>query len=928
MATVREDYEGITEYVQKHPHDNAENVICEYIALVDKAINVEKDVKLGLQVGESAKEYIINDIKYMTNGLTFKRLEELTQENKDDSVFQIKAYYDVLLLEAPHYLDSFMLYVEKNRPRKERFYEPRRKTLIQVTDALQSLEDDELDELFVHMPARVGKLMADDTPVFTADGWKKHGDLVVGDKVIGSDGNFTKIIAVSPKNVANCKVTLSNGEELYCHENHEWTVFDRSSQTWKTYETKQMIGRLKRREKDRGKMIDRNNIYLPLREPLQGEHKDFDLHPYVLGAWLGDGTNTKPWITDPIKDYAIIEKITKCGFALEKEYTHKATGCKSFVFERKLVDALRKYGMCYYTRTCEKHIPEEYLTASLEQRLELLAGLLDTDGTLIRKEHRYNFSTTCERLRDDVVTLINTFGWRVCVSTHKPHTSSFGITGKKDCYVVAFNPTLEIPCALERKHLTEFSKQRRISIENIEYCDEQPGNCIQVANSDGLYAVGKNMQLTHNSQIITMYAAWHCSRDMEKSNLYVTYKEGLGGAFLEGVEEILLDPTYCFHDVFPEVKIADTDAKNNKLDLGRKKKYKSLSGKGLEAGLNGEYDAYGVLILDDILEGIQDVMSPDVLKRKQTIFDNNVMARPKESCKIIYNGTIWATNDLFMNRLNFLETDPSAKDIRYKVILIPALDPVTDESNFVYDYGVGYSTEYYRRRRAKFEANGDMAGWYAQCQQQPIDRTGAVFDPEQMHYYNTLPSLEPVKVIAFVDTALGGGDYLSMPVAYYYENNDGELDGYIEDVVFDNSEKEITQPQVIAMIKKHVIRHVRFEANQGGEGYAEDIKNTLKKEYMDGTYREVCNISTKWATTTKRKEQRIFDNAGEIRRLHYKSPAFRTKQYNMFMQNLFSFSTTMSRKLHDDSPDSLSGLVEFERSGSGVTRTRIISSPI
>lgn len=587
MATVREDYKGITEYVREHPHDNAENVINEYIALVDKAFNVEKDVKLGLQIGESAKQYVIDDIKYMTNGLTFKRLEELTQKNKDDSILQIKAYYDILLLEAPHYLDSFMLYVEKNRPREERFYEPRRNTLKQVVDALQALEDDELDELFIHLPARVGK-----------------------------------------------------------------------------------------------------------------------------------------------------------------------------------------------------------------------------------------------------------------------------------------------------------------------------------------------------SQTITLYAVWHCARDMEKSNLYVTYKEGLGGAFLDGVEEIILDPTYCFHDVFPEVKIVDTDAKNNKLDLGRKKKYKSLSGKGLEAGLNGEYDAYGVLILDDILEGIQDVMSPDVLKRKQTIFDNNVMARPKESCKIIYNGTIWATNDLFMNRLNFLETDPSAKDIRYKVILIPALDPVTDESNFVYDYGVGYSTDYYRRRRAKFEANGDMAGWYAQCQQQPIDRTGAVFDPEQMLYYDTLPAVEPVKVIAFVDTALGGGDYVSMPVAYYYENNDGELEGYIEDVVFDNSEKEVTQPQVIAMIKKHVIRHVRMESNQGGESYAEDVKNALKREFMDGTYREICNISTKWASTTKHKQQRIFDCAGEIRRLHYKSPTFRTKQYNMFMQNLFSFSITMKRKSHDDAPDSLSGLVEFERSGSGVTRTRIIRSPI
>ena len=398
----------------------------------------------------------------------------------------------------------------------------------------------------------------------------------------------------------------------------------------------------------------------------------------------------------------------------------------------------------------------------------------------------------------------------------------------------------------------------------------------------------------------------------------------MGGAFLDGMVEILSDPTYCFKEVFPNVRIADTDAKNNKLDLNRKKKYKTISGKGLESGLNGEYDAYGVLIMDDLLAGVEDVLSPDVLKRKQTIFDNNVMARAKESCKKIYNGTIWATNDLFMDRQNFLENDPSAENIRYKVILIPALDPVTDESNFDYDYGVGFSTEHWQRRRAKFEMNNDMAGWYAQCQQQPIDRTGAVFDPEGMRYYSSLPGGEPIKVVSHVDVALGGADFLSMPIVYYYEDGD-DLVGYVEDVVFDNSEKHITQPQVMAMIKKHVIKHLHFEANSGGEGYAEDIERMLKE---DSDYKEVCNISTDWALVTKRKEQRIWDNAEEIRKLYFKDPQHRHRQYKAFMNNLFQFSMNMTRKMHDDAPDSLSGLIDFERHGTGRRQAKIIRSPI
>jgi hypothetical protein len=429
---------------------------------------------------------------------------------------------------------------------------------------------------------------------------------------------------------------------------------------------------------------------------------------------------------------------------------------------------------------------------------------------------------------------------------------------------------------------------------------------------------------TGKSGDITMDSVWHFSRNTELSNLYVTYKEGLGGAYLQGCMEILTDPTYCYKDVFPDIEIVDTDAKNNKIDLNRKKKYKTISGKGLESGLNGEYDASGWMIIDDPLEGVQDVMSDDVLKRKQTIFDNNVLSRKKEHCKIICIGTLWSTHDLFMNYLNFIETSPEMADIRHEVIKIPALDPDTDKSNFEYEYGVGFSTKYYQSLRAKFENNDDMVGWNCQYQQTPIERDGAVFNPQHMNYYSTLPGGEPIKVISHVDVALGGADFLSMPVVYYFDDGEGGLVGYVEDVVFDNSEKHITQPQVIAKVKKHTIKHLHFESNQGGEGYADDIRRMLKE---DKNYKEVCNITTDYAPVTKRKQQRIWDNAEEIRKLYFKDPQHRDLQYRKFMNNLFSFSMNMSKRQHDDAPDSLSGLVDFEKHGTGIKTAKIMSRP-
>jgi predicted phage terminase large subunit-like protein len=432
---------------------------------------------------------------------------------------------------------------------------------------------------------------------------------------------------------------------------------------------------------------------------------------------------------------------------------------------------------------------------------------------------------------------------------------------------------------------------------------------------------------TGKSGEITMDVAWHCARDTELSNLYVTYKEGLGGAFLDGVQEIYTDPTYRFADTFPKVKITSTDAKNNKLDLGtdgrRRKKYKSLSGKGLESGLNGEYDASGWLIVDDPLEGVQDVMSKEVLKRKQEIFNNNVLSRAKEKCKLLFIGTIWDEHDIFSTYKEFLELNKG--DLRVEEIKIPALDPDTDESNFVYDFGVGFSTEHFRRIRAKFELSDDMVGWLAQYQQSPIAREGAVFKPDSMNYFSELPSGEVIKKVAHCDVALGGGDYLSFPIAYYFENPDGSLTGYVTDVVFDNAEKHVTQPQVLWKIKKHELKNVHFESNQGGEGYKDDIVRLLGE---DKEYKVKCNISSSWAPVTKRKEQRIWDCAQQIRELYFLVPEKRDAQYRKFMQNLFSFTLNMKKRDHDDAPDSLAGLIEFAENGSGVRTTRIVNSPI
>lgn len=426
---------------------------------------------------------------------------------------------------------------------------------------------------------------------------------------------------------------------------------------------------------------------------------------------------------------------------------------------------------------------------------------------------------------------------------------------------------------------------------------------------------------TGKSQTITMAVAWHCAKNPESSNLYVTYTESVAGAFLDGVKEIWTDQnTYCHYDVFPGMNIVATDSIAHTIDLNRKKKYKSLSAKGLEASLNGAYDCNGWLVVDDILKGIEEVLNPEVLHRKQLLFDNNVMRRKKSGAKVIYNGTIWSLHDIFMDRQRFLEESVDAKHIRYNILKIPALDPVTDESNFDYDYGVGFDTQYYRTERAKFQANEDTAGFLAQFQQEPIERDGAIFSPGGLQYYNgELPEEEPVKIVAVCDVALGGEDFLSMPVAYVYENGDT----YIHDVVFDNTEKDITQPQVIEAIIRNDVGSAFFEANQGGEGYKREIDQKLheRKDFNNGNG---INIVSKYTPGTQRKAQRIWDSAPMIRTFYFREPHCRNEQYKRFMLNLFSFTITTNKHKHDDAPDSLAMLCAFLKKGSGVRAAKIV----
>lgn len=406
--------------------------------------------------------------------------------------------------------------------------------------------------------------------------------------------------------------------------------------------------------------------------------------------------------------------------------------------------------------------------------------------------------------------------------------------------------------------------------------------------------------------ILMLFCTWIIGRNSESSNLYSAYSDTITTAFYNGVLEIINDPvTYLWHDVFPKAKIAQTNAKEETINIDRKKRYPSLTCRSLYGTLNGACDCNGFEISDDLIGGIEEALNKDRLVSAWSKVDNNLLPRAKEKAKILWCGTRWSMVDPAGLRMELLENDERFENRRYLIINLPALDE-NDESNFDYDYGVGFSTEYYRQRRASFERNNDMASWLAQYMGEPIERDGALFTPDEFRFYNgVLPEEEPDRIFMAVDPAFGGGDFVASPVCFQYGD-----DIYVHDVVFDKGDKRVTQPLLANAVVNHDVRAMQIEANKSTEAYKEGVEEELRKRDCR------INLTTKAAPSNQAKYQRIFDKAPDIReRMIFRESGKRSKEYSLFMQNVFSYKMFAKNK-NDDAPDSLAMAIDMTLTGS------------
>ena len=379
-----------------------------------------------------------------------------------------------------------------------------------------------------------------------------------------------------------------------------------------------------------------------------------------------------------------------------------------------------------------------------------------------------------------------------------------------------------------------------------------------------------------------------------------TLMEGTGDdlvkSFYNGCLEYLTVPNeYLFYDVFPDARLVQTNADTKTANLKSKSRFPTIMCRSIDARQVGLSEATNVLYLDDCVEGREEAKNRQRLDDKWEVISGDIMGRAIEGTPMVFTGTRYSLYD----PIGRVQEHAQREGWAWRAIEIPALDLVTDESNYEYEREGKkvFTTAYFREQRELLSAEQ----FESEFQQQPFEAKGLLFSKDELNYFFELPKdRDPDTIIAVGDTAESGSDSTSMPVAMIYGS-----DVYIVDVVFDDSPAEVTKPECAKCLIENKVASAVFESNNAGQYYARDVDQIIRERgYSVG-------IRTK--RTISNKQTRIEFASDNIKKnFYFKHPSTykRGSQYWNFMKEVTTY-TRSGKVPHDDAPDSLS-LLENE----------------
>ncbi len=406
---------------------------------------------------------------------------------------------------------------------------------------------------------------------------------------------------------------------------------------------------------------------------------------------------------------------------------------------------------------------------------------------------------------------------------------------------------------------------------------------------------------TQKTTVEKFFVSWVIGRHPSDYSLFFSHSGEITRKFYDGVLSITTDSEYRWADIFPDVKLQDTNAKAETINFGKYKPYANLQCTSVGSKNAGVVRCNRYLLCDDLIGGIEEALNKNRLDKLWSIYSVDGRQRKMDGCKELHIATRWSVHDI-IGRIQVLYDGSN----RVRFISVPDIDPITGRSNFDYEYN-GFTVEFFNDQASAM----DDISYKCLYKNEPIEREGLLYTDEDLRRYLELPLREPDAIIGICDTKNEGTDFMFLPAIYQY----GEDFYCVDCVCDDNPDFGVQEENCANIIVKHNMQQCQFETNNGGSRVAYNVNTLVEKK--NGR----CNITSKF--TTANKLTKIIVNADWVKKhvLFKDKSMYKPKSpYGVMMGFLLRYSVK-GKNPTDDVPDGFAQLALYVTNPTTVKTT-------
>lgn len=407
---------------------------------------------------------------------------------------------------------------------------------------------------------------------------------------------------------------------------------------------------------------------------------------------------------------------------------------------------------------------------------------------------------------------------------------------------------------------------------------------------------------TQKTTLEKFFASWVIGKHPDDFSLFYSHSGDITRMFYDGIYDITTNSDeYTWSEIFPDVKLESTNAKTETINFNKYKPFPNIQCTSIGSKNAGKVRCNRYLYCDDLIGGIEEALNKIRLDKLWSLYSVDGKQRKMDGCKEIHIATRWSVHDVIGRIKNLYHNSD-----RVRFIEVPDIDPITEESNFDYEYN-GFSVAFFNDQALAM----DDISYKCLYKSQPIEREGLLYHEDELRRYFKLPEREPDALLGICDTKDKGADYMFLPCVAQYGS-----DYYCLDCVCDdNSDYGVQYERCSQIIVNNKLQQCQFESNNGGSRVGYEVNKLV--EQKNGR----CNITTKF--TDSNKETKIIVNADWVKKhvLFKDSSLYKAKSdYGIMMSFLLSYSVK-GKNPHDDVPDGWAQFALFTQNMGGAKVT-------